>query len=53
MLSDIDTQQAQIELDQVTFDRYAALVKEPNASMRPINRPWRWRTAAKHSAKRF
>jgi membrane fusion protein (multidrug efflux system) len=27
MLSDIDTQQAQVELDQATFDRYAALVK--------------------------
>jgi membrane fusion protein (multidrug efflux system) len=32
MLSDIDTQQAQIELDQVTFDRYAALVKGDNIS---------------------
>jgi membrane fusion protein, multidrug efflux system len=27
MLSDIEVQQAQIELDQATFDRYAALVK--------------------------
>jgi membrane fusion protein, multidrug efflux system len=27
MLSDIDTQQAQVELDQASFDRYATLVK--------------------------
>jgi membrane fusion protein, multidrug efflux system len=27
MLSDIDTQQAQVELDQATFERYAVLVK--------------------------
>ena len=27
MLSDIDTEQAQVELDQATFDRYATLVK--------------------------
>jgi membrane fusion protein, multidrug efflux system len=32
MLSDIDTQQAQVELDQATFDRYATLVKSDTVS---------------------
>jgi len=32
MLSDIDTQQAQVELDQATFDRYATLVKSDAVS---------------------
>jgi membrane fusion protein (multidrug efflux system) len=32
MLSDIDTQQAQLELDQATFDRYATLVKSDSIS---------------------
>jgi membrane fusion protein, multidrug efflux system len=32
MLSDIDTQQAQVELDQATFDRYATLVKSDSVS---------------------
>src|SRR5712672_3102215 len=27
MLSDIETQQAQVELDQATFDRFATLIK--------------------------
>ena len=32
MLSDIDTQQAQVELDQATFDRFATLVKSDSIS---------------------
>jgi len=32
MLSDIETQQAQVELDQATFDRYATLVKSDAVS---------------------
>src|SRR4029450_8845568 len=32
MLSDIDAQQAQVELDQATFDRYATLVKSDSVS---------------------
>jgi membrane fusion protein, multidrug efflux system len=32
MLSDIDTQQAQVALDQATFDRYATLVKSDAVS---------------------
>jgi membrane fusion protein, multidrug efflux system len=32
MLRDIDTEQAQVELDQVTFDRYAALVLSDSIS---------------------
>jgi membrane fusion protein (multidrug efflux system) len=32
MLSDIDAQQAQVSLDQVTFDRYATLVQSESVS---------------------
>jgi membrane fusion protein (multidrug efflux system) len=32
MLSDVDTEQARVDLDQVTFDRYAALLKSDAVS---------------------